>query len=290
MFFYLQSVILILGSIYYGINRNVVQAAECLICGILVNPLLYGELSKRANMEEIDYGKAIFPALCECCFVVPYLILMTVKQSMRIIEPVYQMMVYFAFLSIIVVYRDMCRRKWYIFFCSLYLLCTVLGFWENSFSQEMCLVYGDFLTPVKEAALTYIILEVVEQERKKLTSRKSNIKCYKKFIKKLTIKYNLFIAGEIGVNEMVDCLCDVAKKTNQSWAVECFILNSEVNKYIEDIMTKNCTNVETALMPIYKYTKQKYYYRSTDRLLLISNEHIEAVYNNILQETDKTLV
>lgn len=191
--FWIANIVLIIMS--FMTDRLWASFVIIIICSTIMNPLLLNHIQRKIDGNKFDFWyllKLILPFFT-IIFVLYICAVFSLKNNAIIrgvedIKAFMSIIMYVSFIVVLFFYRKNDKSKKYIVFGVFYILCVILNFCSESMvnmivfflnrisKENICLesyemLYFNVLTPIKEAILTYIIIDVVfEKEEKKIFS------------------------------------------------------------------------------------------------------------------------
>lgn len=177
------SILLVILAIYAYIHKeqmNVIGTAIALGC--ITNPFFLNKLSLKMGNNKPDYwyGTRTFFTWFGIflAYVVAVCVFYSVKTSLTFqdVEAILKMAVFIIYFLVLFMYNDTDKFIKYLFFGVIYIISVLLSFSSisiNNFIAQILKtdiqVYGmlvnDFVMPIKEAILTYIIFDTVFSEK-----------------------------------------------------------------------------------------------------------------------------
>ena len=193
--FWILNTILIIMS--FGADRPVVSVVTTVICTMPMNPWILNRIQRKIDGNKFDflyllkwllpfftiifvfYGSYLFYTIFQIKLDA---ILEETEDIEAFVKAFMRIAMYLAFIAVLVFYQKNDKRKRYIVFGLFYTFCVILHFCSetmvdmmvsfiNMFSKNDAsletykMLYSYVLEPIKEAILTYIILDVVFDEK-----------------------------------------------------------------------------------------------------------------------------
>lgn len=201
--FWITSIVAIAASIYcLQLEQMNDSSLALFVFGIIVNPLFVDWISKKVGLEINDYyyltkNLLIWQGTLIAFYVAIIIFSMTNKNiidekvALQNFESILRMIMYIIYILILFMHKSENKFYKYIIFGFFYFICTILSFASQSISDEIIKIlnsitsselnmetYGlfinDFMEPIKEAILTYIIFDTIIQEQRKTTDEKKD--------------------------------------------------------------------------------------------------------------------
>lgn len=244
--FFSKIVIFLLSVSFFGMwgvyvyNKNFYYALIMLLFGCMTNPFIHKFIEKRLSIEELDYSYMLKIIFIFFGTVIAYIIAILIfnntgikKEADTLINfaSIFKICVYLLYFLILVFTKSSDRFLKYIIFGIIYLVCAIFSFSSHAIDERVInilnwmlrdnidletydILFNAFLTPIKEAILTYIIFDTVYEQKSKgknYGGKEMNRK--QKCDRKLSylpygfdFKYELKTYKNIGVNYKINLL------------------------------------------------------------------------------------
>lgn len=194
-----------IGAIFLGVYVILVEykiAIGVFVLGVITNPLFEDCIQKKWGKETSDYFYGMRLLLTWCGIFVAFIIAMfafvfiykgvTNKEiALQNFEAILKIMVYIIYIIVLFMYKSENKFFRYIIFGVFYFVCVILSFSSQDISENIIkllnhipgsslekesygLLINDFIMPIKEAILTYIIFDTVIMDYNKKTADKDN--------------------------------------------------------------------------------------------------------------------
>lgn len=176
-----------------------------LALGIVTNPFILDSFYDKNGVETIDYSYVVAVKMLFAiggvliAFILAFLIFKhcnsesDINIAMQNFEAILKITVFIIYLIVLFMYKSANRFLKYIIFAIFYGICIILSFSSQSINEYIIyilnllndggldlesykLLINDFMIPIKEAILTYIIFDtVIEYKKKSKIKRKQDV-------------------------------------------------------------------------------------------------------------------
>ncbi len=168
--------------------QNNLDGLSVLVLGIITNPFIVDKISKKVGAEEPDYSYACKMLLIFGGILISFIIALVIfvfidnkiggKITLQDFEAILKITIYVIYLIVLYVCKSANKVFKYIVFGMFYFTCIILSFTSKSINESLIgilnsllkghldmstfeLLINDFLTPIKESILTYIIFDTI---------------------------------------------------------------------------------------------------------------------------------
>lgn len=190
-FFWMLILVLIIMAILS--DRPIVSVITIVICTIPINPLILNKIQRKIDGSKFDFTYLlkfllpffVFIFVIYLGFAFSGLLVKNPNDLYRKVEDIeasITVLMYLAFIAVLFFYKNEDKKRKYVIFGVFYIFCTALTFFSESMvdiiisflnkisvdyiSFESCrMLYSTVLNPIKEAILTYIVFDVIFDEK-----------------------------------------------------------------------------------------------------------------------------
>lgn len=202
--FWLISVGFFLAFFNQVVNKQIsVNNLLIFVLGIFTNPFILDSFSKKIGVETTDYSYAVRMLLTIGGILIAFIFATVIFElgnkeinediAMQNFEAILKIMVFIIYLIVLFMYKSENKFFKYIIFGLFYSISIILSFSSQSINvyiisilnkltdgnldlQSYGLLINDFLIPIKEAILTYIIFDtIIENKKNNKIDKKQNV-------------------------------------------------------------------------------------------------------------------
>ncbi len=230
---------IILGAYVLLFEHIIANSLMLFVLGVIANPFFLDCVSKKLGIGTDDYFygmRLLFTWLgIFVAFIIAMFIFAVTNQSvtdkdnaLQNFEAILKIIVYIIYIIVLFMYKSENKFFRYIIFGLFYFICVILSFSSQSINEIIIkllnhipggsldeesygLLINDFIVPIKEAILTYIIFDTIIKDHHKKTADEDNE------INKKTEDEDVFIDGIFAV-EVFDK--DIRKNSNYNIQVK----------------------------------------------------------------------
>ena len=184
------SIILVVFGISEITKKLMIEGILIIAYGIIINPYVLGRIVRKIGGKEMDFSYLLRLLLLGTGFFVAYSIanviflqLSTEDITVENYEAIFKILVYMIYLIVLFMFQNHDKTQKYIIFGIFYSGCVVLSFSSeminsmiidmlnlvpqgNIDTESFKILVNDFFVPVKESILTYIIFDVIIEEKR----------------------------------------------------------------------------------------------------------------------------
>ena len=184
------SIILLVFGVSEITKKLIIEGILIIAYGIIINPYVLGRIVGKIGGQEMDFSYLLRLLLLGTGFFVAYSIanviflqLSTEDITVENYEAIFKILVYMIYLIVLFMFQNHDKTQKYIIFGIFYSGCVVLSFSSeminsmiidmlnlvpqgNIDTESFKILVNDFFVPVKESILTYIIFDVIIEEKR----------------------------------------------------------------------------------------------------------------------------
>ena len=184
------SIILLVFGVSEITKKLIIEGILIIAYGIIINPYVLGRIVGKIGGQEMDFSYLLRLLLLGTGFFVAYSIanviflqLSTEDITLENYEAIFKILVYMIYLIVLFMFQNHDKTQKYIIFGIFYSGCVVLSFSSeminsmiidmlnlvpqgNIDTESFKILVNDFFVPVKESILTYIIFDVIIEEKR----------------------------------------------------------------------------------------------------------------------------
>lgn len=183
------SIVLMIFGISEISKKLMIEGILIIAYGIMINPYVLGRIVRKLGGQVMDFSYFLRLLLLGTGFFVAYSIanviflqLRTEDITLENYEAIFKILVYIIYLIVLFMFQNHNKTQKYVIFGVFYSGCVLLSFSSETINsmiinmlnlvpqgnidtESFKILVNDFFVPVKESILTYIIFDVIIEER-----------------------------------------------------------------------------------------------------------------------------